>query len=373
MTIENVKIYGNDFKFHTGNISFDNGIITNIEYTEGDSDLMLLPGFIDLHFHGCAGYDFTDGTYEALSTMAKFEASRGITAICPSSMPVDEQQLKKCFENAGNYESECGALLVGVNMEGPYLTQEKRGGNDSRYLRDPDLDEFKEYNRLAKGKIKIIDIAPDLDGSLDFIKEVSKDIVVSLAHTPATYETATEGFKAGGTLVTHLFNGMSAFSHRETGLVGAALDADAFVELICDGMHVSDPMLRAAYKMFGDERVVIISDSLICTGLSDGVYPLGGLIVTVKDGLGRLEDGTIAGASKTVFDGCRHLIECGVPIESAVRMASYNPAKVLGILDEMGTIEVGKMANFSLTDKDLNIKEVYIKGKEFLNQEGKNE
>lgn len=368
MTLNDIKIYCSDFKFHNGSVSLNGDKITDVSLYDSDTDseLMLIPGFIDLHFHGCAGYDFTDGTNEAIEKMAEYEAKNGITAICPSTMPVPDSQLKKALAAAAEYNSENGAELVGINMEGPYLTFEKRGGNDANYLKNPSITEFDEFQRIAKGKIKIIDVAPDMIGSTEFINKVSKSVVVSLAHTPANYNTAIQGFNAGASLVTHLFNGMSAFSHRETGLVGAAMDFGAYVELICDGRHVSDTMLRAAYKMFGEEKIVIISDSLSCTGLADGIYPMGELVIEVKDGLGRLVDGTIAGASDNLFDGFRHLVKCGIPLESAVRMASYNPAKVLGVLDRLGTIEQGKTASLIIIDKELNIRSVYLKGKKIL-------
>lgn len=368
MILDNIKVYGDDFKFHSGSVSFKEGKITDVSFngSDADSELMLIPGFIDLHFHGCAGCDFTDGSKEAIEKMAEYEAKNGITAICPSTMPVPENQLKKSLLAAAEYKSEKGAELIGINMEGPYLTVEKRGGNDVNYLKDPSISEFEEFQRIAKGKIKIIDVAPDMNGSTEFISKVSKNSVVSLAHTPAGYAASMKGFEAGATLVTHLFNGMAAFSHRETGLVGAAMDSGAYVELICDGRHVSDPMLRAAYKIFGSERIVIISDSLSCTGLADGIYPVGELTIEVKNGLGRLADGTIAGASANAFEGFRHLVKCGIPIESAVRMASYNPAKVLGVIDRLGTIEKGKTASFVIIDKDLNIKSVYLKGEKIV-------
>ena len=342
MTLDNIKIYGPDFKFHNGSVSFSGEKIADVRLddSETDSEFMLIPGFIDLHFHGCAGYDFTDGTKEAIEKMAEYEAKNGITAICPSTMPVSDSQLKKALAAAAEYNGENGAELVGINMEGPYLTFEKRGGNDANYLKNPSITEF--------------------------IKEVSKSAVVSLAHTPADYNTAMKGFEAGASLVTHLFNGMSAFSHRETGLAGAAMDFGAYVELICDGRHVSDTMLRAAYKIFGEEKIVIISDSLSCTGLADGIYPMGELTVEVKDGLGRLADGTIAGASNNLFEGFRHLVKCGIPLESAVRMASYNPAKILGVSERLGTIEPGKTASLVMIDKELNIRTVYLKGEKIL-------
>lgn len=369
MKIENVKIYGEDFKFHAGSISFDGDTITDVAYDDSldaSGKDMVIPGLIDLHFHGCNGCDFTDGTFEAIEKMAEYEAKNGITAICPSTMPVSDEQLMKAFRAAASYESSKGAELIGINMEGPYLTHEKAGGNDPRYLKKPSIEEFEKFQSAASGKIKIVDIAPDTEGASEFIRDVSKTVVISLAHTPADYEKTMEGFRLGASLVTHLFNGMAPFSHRETGLVGAAMDAGAYVELICDGRHVSDPMLRAAYRIFGEEKIIIISDSLSCTGLPDGVYPMGELVVTVKNGLGFLDDGTIAGASANAFDGLRHLVGCGIPVESAVRMATYNPAKVLNVLDRLGTLSIGKTASFLVLNDNMELKSVYLKGRRIV-------
>ena len=364
MVIKNALVYGSDFKFEKRDICFDGGVFCDAAAGETiDAEGMyVIPGLIDLHFHGCDGCMLIDGTHESIFKIAKYEARNGITAICPSTEPVEHETLINALRAAGTYSADSGAVLCGINLEGPFLTAEKRGGNDERFLCNPSIELFEEYQKAANGKIKIVDIAPDLDGSLDFIKEKSGEAVMSLAHTPANYETAVKGFEAGAALVTHLFNGMGAFHHRDTHLIGAAMDCGAYVELIGDGMHVCDSMLRAAYRIFGAEKIVLISDTLFCAGLPDGHYK-GYCELYVTNGLARLPDGTINGASSNLYMDMCHLMECGIPKEDTIRMATYNPAKVLGVLGEMGTLETGKMANFVIADKNFKIREVYVRGK----------
>ncbi len=365
MIFKNALVYTKNFKFEKQDLFTDGALISNAP--SGDSvdceGMYIIPGLIDLHFHGCDGAEVADGTEEALYKIAKYEAKNGITAMCPSTEPIEHAKQIKALEAAGNYNREDGSILVGVNLEGPFFTQEKRGGNDERYIFNPDFDLFDEYQKAAKGKIKIIDMSPDLDGSLEFIEKKSKELVVSLAHTPADYETSMAGFKAGATLVTHLFNGMGVFHHRDTHLAGAAMDAGAFVELIGDGMHVSDPMIRAAFRIYGADKVVLISDSLFCAGLIDGHYVKDYTEVDVVNGLARLSDGTIAGASANLYMNMVRIMGCGIKAEDAIRSATYNPAEVLGVLDTMGTLETGKMANFVVCNKDFEIQSVYIGGK----------
>lgn len=365
MIIKNAQIYTRDFNFEKKDLYIDGECFSE----KGDGDIVdaeglyVIPGLIDLHFHGCNGASFMDGTAEAIDTIVEYEAAHGITAVCPSTEPARHDRLIKALNAASGYKNSHGAVLCGINLEGPFLTYEKRGGNNEKYLLSPSEKLFEEYQKAANGLIKIMDMAPDLDGSLEFIKKQSKNIVISLAHTAADYKTCMEGFAAGASLVTHLFNGMAAFHHRDTGLVGAAMDSGAYVELICDGMHVTDSMIRAAHKIFGAERIVCISDSLFCAGLPDGHYKNDDCEIDVIDGLARLEDGTINGAASNLYENMRHLIKIGIPRNDAIRMSTYNPAKVLNILDMTGTLETGKWANFVVADGDMHIKDVYVKGK----------
>lgn len=365
MTIENARVLTKDFNFETRSLSFDGEVITQ-ESAGGALDaggMMVIPGLIDLHFHGCVGYDFCDGTQEAIRAIADYQAKNGVTGIAPASMTLPEETLTRVFETAAAYESDSGAVFCGINMEGPFFCAAKKGAQNAAYLKEPDLALYRRLQMAAKGNLKLVDVAPELDGAIPFIEQVSKEAVVSLGHTAADYETAMAAFRAGASHVTHLYNAMLPFTHRAPGVVGAASDAGAKVELICDGIHIADPAIRATYKLFGDEQIILISDSMMATGLEDGMYSLGGQAVKVTGNLATLEDGTIAGSATNLFDCMRHAVACGIPLESAVRMAAYNPARELGVLDRMGTLEPGKLANFVLMDDELNIHAVYVKGK----------
>lgn len=369
MIIKNGYVYTNEFRFEKKDLCFEGEYICkSCRGEELDAEGMyIIPGLIDLHFHGGGGASLIDGTVDAIRTIAEYEAKNGVTGICLSTEPMPHEKLIKALHVAAKFyaaqDKEHGAVLCGVNLEGPFLTHEKIGGNDAEYLKLPDEKTFEIYRSAAGGIIKIVDVAPDLEGSVEFIERESENVVISLAHTPAGYEASMRGFNAGAKLVTHLFNSMAAFHHRDTGLVGAAMDSGAYVELICDGLHVSDPMLRAAYKIFGADRIVCISDSLFCTGLADGSYKYSSYEVYVKNGLAFMEDGTICGASSNLFENMRHLVKAGIPQNDAIRMSTYNPAKVLEVLDVMGTLDFGKQANFVIMDKNMNISEVYVKGK----------
>ncbi len=370
MKIINGLVFTENFTFENKDLCFNDGYICcdcegEIIDAEG---CMIIPGLIDLHFHGCAGYDFCDGTNEALSTMAKFQAEHGVTAICPACMPDSDEKLLKAFKTAGEYKSEKGAILCGINMEGPFLSEEKIGGCDINYISKIDFSLYEKYNNASNDLIKIVDVAPNLENAFEFIEKISENKVVSLAHTPANYDLAKAAFEKGASHVTHLFNACAPFAHRDTGLVGAAMDCGATVELIGDGCHISDPMIRATFKMFGDDKVVLISDSILAAGLDDSEFMMGELKITIKNNLAYLDDGTIAGSASNLFNNLKHIISCGIKPEIAIKSATYNPANVLGVLDEMGTLECGKLANFVIVDKDFNIKSVYIKGQKFYEQ-----
>ena len=340
-----------------------NSPIYGAEIIEAEG-LYAIPGLIDLHFHGCVGHDFSDGTPKALQAIANYEAYWGITGISPATMTLGYDQLSKIFKNAASYENNQGAELVGINMEGPYLSHAKKGAQNEAYLMTPNLEHFRTMQDFAGGLIKLVAIAPEEPCAMDFIKAVKNEVVVSLAHTTADYDTAAEAFQKGASHVTHLYNAMPAFSHRSPGVIGAALDADHVkVELICDGVHIDPSVVRATFKMFGDDRIILISDSMRATGLEDGEYTLGGQNVIVSGNKALLKDGTIAGSTTNLMACMTTAVSMGIPLESAVKCASVNPAKQLGIYDEYGSLTPGKYANIVLLNKDLSINKVILKGK----------
>lgn len=327
--------------------------------------LYVIPGLMDIHFHGCIGYDFCDGTKEAIRQMAEYQLKNGITNICPASMTFSEEQLTEIFENAAQYHSNQGARLVGINMEGPFISVEKKGAQNPKYIHRPDVAMFERLQKAAGGLIKIVDIAPETEGAMDFIEKVSDRVRVSLAHTTADFETAKEAFRRGANHVTHLYNAMPPLSHRAPGVIGAACDDEkVMVELICDGIHSHPSVVRTTFKMFGDDRIIMISDSMMACGLEDGQYTLGGQDVMVYGNKATLtKEGNIAGSVTNLMNCVRTAVkEMGIPLESAVKCAAVNPAKAIGLYDRYGSLETGKKADVVLLDKELNIQYVIQDG-----------
>lgn len=372
MIIKNGYVFTENATFEKRDIYIEDEYITEGAYqkTDGKIDadgLYVIPGLIDIHFHGCVGYDFCDGTTEAIQAMADYEAKNGVTAMAPATMTLDDTSLEKIFSCAASYESESGSMLMGINMEGPYLSEAKKGAQNAAFLKKPDISHFVHMNSIAKGLIKLVSIAPEEPGALSFIEELKDHVVISVAHTTADYLTTKTAFETGASHVTHLYNAMPPFTHREPGVVGAAYD-DGYckVELISDGIHITPTVIRATFQLFGDDRIILISDSMMATGLTNGDYTLGGQPVKVNGNLATLADGTIAGSATNLMDCVRRAVSFGIPLTSAIKCASINPAKEIGVYDKVGSLTPGKYANIVLLDKDLDIIKVILKGKPFV-------
>ena len=326
----------------------------------------VLPGLVDLHFHGCAGYDFCDGTPEAFAAIEEYELTHGVTSLCPATMTYPEEKLTAILTAAAEYRrhSKYGeSLLHGANLEGPFLSEAKKGAQNAAYLMRPDAAMVGRLQAKSGNFARLIAIAPEVDGAMDCIPMLAKSMVVSIAHTTADYDKACEAFNAGATHVTHLYNAMPPFVHRAPGVVGAAADKNAEVELICDGIHIHPSVIRATFKLFGYDRMILISDSMMATGMKDGQYSLGGQAVTVHGHEARLADGTIAGSATNLYDCMVNAIRFGVPAWQAIRAASYNPARSIGILEQYGSIREGKAADLLITDREYALKQVIKGGK----------
>lgn len=329
--------------------------------------LIAIPGLIDLHFHGCMGVDFCDGTKEAFETITKYQAQQGITTLCPATMTIGEESLLKVCEAVKSFREEVqgqvqGAQIVGINMEGPFVSSAKKGAQNEAYIRKIDLDLYRRMQAKSGDLIKLVDLAPELEGAMEFIEAVKDEVVISVAHTNADYDTAMAAFEKGASHVTHLYNAMPPYSHRAPGVVGAASDsAHCIVELICDGIHIHPSVVRNTFRMFGKERIALISDSMMATGLSDGEYTLGGQKVYVKGKRATLADGTVAGSVSNLLDCVRTCVkEMGIPLEEAIWSATMTPAKVLGIEKQCGSITPGKIAHLVLLNKDLEVEKVFL-------------
>lgn len=367
MIIKNALVFTEKEVFEKKDIYIRDGRITENTVSDDLLDaegLYAIPGLIDIHLHGCMGDDFCDGTDKALETIAEYQASCGVTAFTPASMTLSEEELENIFQNAAAYRSEKGAMFCGIHMEGPFFSPEKKGAQNGKFLRTPDIAVFNRLFAASKGMIKIVDIAPELENAMSFIKAAAeKHVTVSIAHTTSDYEIAKQAFENGVSHVTHMWNAMPAFTHRAPGVIGAACEAECTVELICDGVHIHPAVVTAMYKMFGPDRIVLVSDSMRAAGLTDGEYTLGGQKVVVRGQLATLTDGTIAGSVTNLMECLRQVVRFGVPFTQAVKTATINPAKVIGMETEMGSLSTGKLANIVLLDKNLQVKKVLIRGK----------
>ena len=328
----------------------------------------VLPGFVDIHMHGANNADFCDGTRQALSTIGLYEAQQGVTSFLGTCMATYRDVMIKAFTAAGEFieNPEPGAAVMrGINMEGPFLSKEKKGAHIEECCIPFDKELYEELRSACRNHVLIFDICPEYDGAMDAIKEISKYATVSLAHTSADYDLARQAYEAGATHVTHLFNAMMPYNSRKPGLVGAALDYASQVEMICDGIHLHPSVLRTIFRLMGqEERVCIISDSMRAAGLSDGVYELGGQTVYVKSGKATLADGTIAGAAICQSEAFRRLISFGIPLEQAVMAATHTPARAIHMDHEIGSIAPGMRADFTILNDDMTVYAVVLGGKQ---------
>lgn len=372
MIIKNAKVFKDDFKFHVEDIYIKDEYFADLAPEDGQvidgSGLYAIPGLTDIHFHGCVGYDFCDGTKEAFDAISRYQGENGVTTICPATMTLPEEELARIVEAAKNYEHTEGAILVGINMEGPFISEKKKGAQNDKYIKVPDIDFYRRLQEKSGNMIKLVEVAPEEEGAMEFIKAVKDEVVVSIAHTVADYDVAMAAFKQGVRHVTHFYNAMPPFLHRAPGVIGAASDTEGiYAELICDGVHIHPSVVRTTFKFMGPEKMVLISDSMEAAGMPDGRYSLGGQEVELVGNKPTLvSDGAIAGSATNLMDCMKTTVrDMGIPLEVAVRAAAVNPAKAIGIYDKYGSIEPGKVANLVLLDEELNTKAVFIKGKKY--------
>ena len=372
MILKNAEVFNGDFEKIRADVKIDGEKISKIgNFSSEDgldlTGLVVMPGLIDMHIHGCGGADTGDATPEALETMSQTLVKNGVTSFCPASMTLSFEELTKIFANIDAMKDKVGgAYIHGANMEGPYIAMSKKGAHNPLYVRNPDKEEFKKLYEGCNGAIRVVDIAPECDGGDEFIKEIQPICPVSIAHTDAGYDEAVHAIELGVRHITHLFNAQSGLHHRKPGVVGAAFDVGRAngvrAELICDGFHIHPATLRIAFREMGEDGTVIISDSMKAAGCPDGDYDLGGQPVYVRDGKALLADGTIAASTSNVYKELKNVISFGIPEKQAVKSATINPAKAIRVDDKTGSIEEGKLADILVVDKDYNIKLVIVKG-----------
>ncbi len=374
MFYKNARIFCGDHRFHLGAFEVKDGHFGKVlpENVPADAvDLQgatVIPGLIDVHNHGNSGADFSDGDYEGLKKMAKYLAANGITSFAPASMTLPYEVLEKAFATARRLADEAPAKharLMGIQMEGPYFSEKKKGAQNGEYLKKPDFEGFQKLYEGCGGLVRIVDVAPELPGAIEFVEKAKALCTVSVAHTDSDYDHAKAAFSSGATHLTHLYNAMPGIHHRNPGVIPAAAEAPHVrAELICDGMHIHPASVRLAFQIFGGERMILVSDALRCCGMPDGEYELGGQPVFLAGGVAKLADGTLAGSATNLFDCMKNAILFGIPEEDAVRACTANPAMALGVQHQVGAIVEGKLADFIVCRGDYTGKRVFLSGEE---------
>ena len=373
-----------DDSFKYGSIKLENGLFGEFCPGEFNKDILenvtdsddqyidlegafVIPGLVDIHIHGAVGRDVSDGDSEAIRSMAGYLVKQGVTSFLPTTMSLPKERILKvtcAFQEAVSQWKGDAARILGLRLEGPFLSPEKKGAQNEEYLINPDEELFREVFAEASGNIKIIDMAPELSGATDFIKSFKDDVLISVGHTTSDYECAMRAFKSGAGHLTHLYNPMNPFLSRNPGPIGAAImNENVTAEIITDGIHSHPSSVKAAFRLFGN-RLCIISDSVRCCGMEDGIYDLSGQRVRLEGKKVVLEDSekeTIAGAAQNLYDNLLSAIEFGLPKEKMILAATRVPADIVGE-KRIGRIEKGAFADFIICDENLNRKHVFISG-----------
>lgn len=354
-------------------LTYDEKFVTIGKNEEGLQELpeeyVVVPGFLDEHIHGAAGSDAMDGTMEDLGKIANALASEGTTAFLATTMTQSPENITKALKAVKAYRElspESGAEILGVHLEGPFISKDFVGAQPIEYVAKPSVEVFKKYQDASGDCVRIVTLAPEVEGSTELIKYlVSQNIVASIGHTNATYADVKKAVEAGATNLTHTYNAMKPLHHREVGTVGSGLLFDELnCECICDGIHVSGPAIQLLHKNKPADKMTLITDAMRAKHMPDGVSELGGQVVIVKNGEARLENGTLAGSVLKMNNAVKNVMKfLNLPLEEVVKLASQNPAKNLGVFDQMGSIKEGKRADFVILDKDLNVVQTVRNGK----------
>ena len=372
--LKNVKAYIYGKGITTVNIGFDGDKIAYVG-NGGDiepiftTDKTVVAGFIDEHIHGANGADAMDGSVSALKTISDCLVKEGTTGFLATTMTQSKENIVKALSAVKTAIEEggfAGAQVLGVHLEGPFISLKHVGAQPIEYVEKPSVERFDEYNAAAGGNIKIITLAPEVEGGLELVKHLAKHgVVASIGHTDAKYNDVAAAVNAGATNITHTFNAQTGVHHREIGVAGSALLLDEVnAEMICDTIHISVPAIMLTIKNKPHDKFTLITDSMRAKGLPDGESELGGQKVFVKNGEARLIDGTLAGSVLKMNVAVKNLVEkCGVPFTDAIDFATVNPAKNIGVFDKLGTIEVGKKANLTVLDDDFNVLYTVVNGK----------
>lgn len=361
------NIFTADGRFRPGEVVVENNIIVDVRECDISSEekrLKIIPGLIDIHMHGAAGIDVCNCEESKLADLVSYERNNGITSICPATMTLEIESLKViCAKIAQGAKGITN--IKGIYLEGPFISEKRAGAQNISHIRKPDVKLLKELMEASAGAIKVVTVAPECEGAISFIKEAIKmdeKLIISIAHTEADASTAKKAFEAGAKHVTHLFNAMTPMMHREPGVVGGAADCeDVTVELICDGHHVDPVMIRNAFRLFGKDRIVLISDSMEATGKADGEYMLGDSKVVKLGSQAITKEGALAGSVSNLYECMTNAIRFGVDEAAAILAATRNPARLIGIYKNTGSIEKEKNADILVVDEDYRLLKVIQK------------
>lgn len=358
----NANIYVEGKGIIKTSLKVDDGKIVSFENEEGltlDDSLIVVPGFIDKHIHGANNSDSMYPTLDDIRNIAVTVAKEGVSSFLPTTMTQSEENIKKALANINEYMKiqKEGSKVLGIHLEGPFISKKFKGAQPEEYVVPCDVDKFIEYNEVSGSNIMQVTLAVEENGE-ELIKYLVKNnIVASIGHTNATSDEVLYAGTLGANSMTHTYNGMKPLHHREAGSVGGALLCDdIYCEVICDLVHVSDNAIKLLYRMKGHDKFVLITDGIESKHLSDGKYKLGGQDVYVKNGEARLIDGTLAGSTLKMNVALKNVSDVlGLTVDKAVDLCTINPARCLHIADRKGSINLGKDADFAVIDKDFNV------------------
>lgn len=366
--LKNIDVYVSEGKIKDISENISVGKDIPVYDAEGK---FILPGFIDIHTHGGFGIDMNNAEVEDILTLCKFFASCGTTSFLPTLLTDTKEKLCECIKNIvkAKSSSSCGSSILGIHLEGPYLCKDYKGAMPEELLQKPSIEDFKYYQQIAEGNIKLMTVSPEVEGVTDFIKEVSKTgVVISLGHSGADYETTMKCIENGAKSATHTFNAMKLLHQHFPSITGAVLESDIYCEAICDGLHLHPAVVRLLIKTKGLNRVIGVTDSMMAAGLGDGKYKLGVNDIVVINGDARLADLSVrAGSTLTTKKAFKNLIQfTGRPIQEISKIMSENPADLLGISNQKGSIEVGKDADLVVLDSDYDVINTFVLGRKIF-------
>ena len=377
LVIEGGTVFTPFMRIDEGTVYIENGRIAKVgkrisglsgaEIVDA-SGMTVVPGFMDTHVHGGSGYDVMDGTVEALRTIAAYHARFGTTSMVATTTTESLDRIIQAVRATRTVieGGTGGAEVLGIHLEGPYINPERSGAQNLEHVRSPSLSEFKRILEESANRVRIVTLAPEIKGAVEFIAALKNSgVVLSAGHSNASYADMFSAIDAGITHITHVFNGMREFHHREPGIVGVALTCEELtVSMIADGVHLHPNVIELLFKTKGVDNIILITDAIRAAGMSDGTYELGGLHVKVKSGVCRLASGTLAGSTLTMNMAVKNMIDfLDIPLSDALKMASTNAAKIIGFADSKGSLEEGKDADIAILDGDFNVKSTIVKGR----------